>query len=304
MDALLRAVRKSPTQGKTKHSKLGEDWSENKEAVTEGVVFYLKYLGSTLLDELPLGESYGEGISTRAVQRIVEMAKSVGKKLQKVCLSVAPKGICVTDMVTKQVVINMSVYRISFCTADKNHDKVFAFIGRNTINETMECYAFLCAKKKIAQAVTWTVFQAFRLANDQWESSQRVKDSKKTLSEKNEENKHQDTIGNDCASSYTGSLLHTSLDDYPQLPKPETSRNPETVPQHRVEWQNFEDDDVSLDDGFSRLAQDRSRRAVPVFSTNLTQEDVDDTVKQYMGGGQRCFEEFSLQKSMEDLLSI
>ena len=40
-------------------------------------------------------------------------------------------------------------FRISFCTADKNHDKVFAFIARNTINETMECHAYYCAKKKI-----------------------------------------------------------------------------------------------------------------------------------------------------------
>ncbi|KAK3589353.1 hypothetical protein CHS0354_009997 [Potamilus streckersoni] len=304
MDALLRVVRKTPTPGKSKHSKLCEGWSENKEAVTEGVVFYLKYLGSTLLDELPLGESYGEGISTRAVHQIVEMAKSVGKKLQKVCLSVAPKGIYVTDMVTKQVMINMSIYRISFCTADKNHDKVFAFIARNTINETMECYAFLSAKKKIAQAVTLSVAQAFGLANDQWKNSQKSKDNKRTQNGKNQENKHQDMIGDDTASSDTGSLLTTSLTDDPQLPNPEASWNQETSSQQRVEWQNFEDDDENLDDGFSRLAQDRSRPAVPVFSTNLTQEDVDDSVKQYMGGGQKCFEEFSLQKSMEDLLCI
>lgn len=46
------------------------------------------------------------------------------------------------------VIIYIS-YRISFCTADKNHDKVFAFIARNSINETMECHAFYCAKNKI-----------------------------------------------------------------------------------------------------------------------------------------------------------
>ena len=45
----------------------------NREAVTEGVTFYLKYLGSTLLDELPTGQSYGEGQSSKAVQRIVDM---------------------------------------------------------------------------------------------------------------------------------------------------------------------------------------------------------------------------------------
>ena len=54
--------------------------------MTEGVGFYLKYLGSTLLDELPLGESYGEGVSTRAVQRIVDMVGSVLVKLHLIHL--------------------------------------------------------------------------------------------------------------------------------------------------------------------------------------------------------------------------
>ena len=54
-------------------SELGEGWDVNREAVTEGVTFYLKYLGSTLLDELPTGQSYGEGQSSKAVQRIVDM---------------------------------------------------------------------------------------------------------------------------------------------------------------------------------------------------------------------------------------
>ncbi len=39
--------------------------------------------------------------------------------------------------------------RICFCTADKLHEKIFGYIARNTENETIECYAFLCPKKKI-----------------------------------------------------------------------------------------------------------------------------------------------------------
>ena len=39
--------------------------------------------------------------------------------------------------------------RICFCTADKCHGKVFGFIARNTENETMECYAYACSKRKI-----------------------------------------------------------------------------------------------------------------------------------------------------------
>lgn len=39
--------------------------------------------------------------------------------------------------------------RISYCTADKMHDKVFAYIVQSQHNETLECHAFLCPKKKM-----------------------------------------------------------------------------------------------------------------------------------------------------------
>jgi hypothetical protein len=38
--------------------------------------------------------------------------------------------------------------RISYCSADAAHDLVFAFIATNS-NETMECHAFLCPKRKM-----------------------------------------------------------------------------------------------------------------------------------------------------------
>ena len=54
-------------------SELSENWGENNEPVKEGVTFYVKYLGSTLVDELEDGESYGEGTSSEAVKIIVAM---------------------------------------------------------------------------------------------------------------------------------------------------------------------------------------------------------------------------------------
>lgn len=40
-------------------------------------------------------------------------------------------------------------YRISYCTADKTQDKVFAYVSQSQFSETLECHAFLCQKKKI-----------------------------------------------------------------------------------------------------------------------------------------------------------
>lgn len=43
--------------------------------------------------------------------------------------------------------------RISYCTADKTQDKVFAYVSQSQFNETLECHAFLCQKKKIVSCI-------------------------------------------------------------------------------------------------------------------------------------------------------
>ena len=63
---------------------------------------------------------------------------------------------------------------------------------------------------------------------------------------------------------------------------------------------------------FYRLAENRSRKVVdvplrlekiPSFHTNLRKEDVDDSITKYLDT-KTCNEEFSRQRSMEDLLVI
>lgn len=147
-----------------KHQKLSENWTDTRETLLEGMTFNLRYLGMTLVDQ-----PKGEELSAAAVKRVVATAKASGKKLPKVALKVSPQGIVLCDRVSNQLIENISIYRISYCTADKMHDKVFAFIAQNQQNETLECHALLCAKRKVAQAVTLTVAQAFRVAFEFWE---------------------------------------------------------------------------------------------------------------------------------------
>uniref|UniRef100_A0A8C2ELA4 Low density lipoprotein receptor adaptor protein 1b n=1 Tax=Cyprinus carpio TaxID=7962 RepID=A0A8C2ELA4_CYPCA len=174
MDALKsagRAIIRSPSLAKQswtsgKHKKLPENWTDTRETLLEGMVFQLKYLGMTLVEE-----PKGEELSAAAVKRIVATAKAGGKKLQKVTLKVSPRGIILYDSVSNQLIENVSIYRISYCTADKMHDKVFAYIAQSQRNETLECHAYLCTKRKVAQAVTLTVAQAFRVAFEFWQAA-------------------------------------------------------------------------------------------------------------------------------------
>ncbi|XP_034153367.1 low density lipoprotein receptor adapter protein 1b isoform X2 [Esox lucius] len=181
MDALKsagRAIIRSPSLAKQswgvgRHKKLPENWTDTRETLMEGMVFQLKYLGVTLVEQ-----PKGEELSAAAVKRIVTTAKASGKKLQKVTLKVSPRGIILYDCASNQLIENVSIYRISYCTADKMHDKVFAYIAQSQQNETLECHAYLCTKRKVAQAVTLTVAQAFRVAFEFWQAAKEEKEKR------------------------------------------------------------------------------------------------------------------------------
>uniref|UniRef100_A0A668UC83 PID domain-containing protein n=1 Tax=Oreochromis aureus TaxID=47969 RepID=A0A668UC83_OREAU len=181
MDALKsagRAIIRSPSIAKQswgagRHKKLPENWTDTRETLLEGMTFQLKYLGVTMVEQ-----PKGEELSAAAVKRIVATAKASGKKLQKVSLTVSPRGIILRDSASNQLIENVSIYRISYCTADKMHDKVFAYIVQSQHNETLECHAFLCAKRKMAQAVTLTVAQAFKVAFEFWQAAKEEKEKR------------------------------------------------------------------------------------------------------------------------------
>ncbi|KAM5322210.1 low density lipoprotein receptor adapter protein 1 [Glossophaga mutica] len=280
MDALKsagRALIRSPSLAKQswggggRHRKLPENWTDTRETLLEGMIFSLKYLGMTLVEQ-----PKGEEMSAAAVKRIVATAKASGKKLQKVTLKVSPRGIILTDSITNQLIENVSIYRISYCTADKMHGKVFAYIAQSQHSENLECHAFLCTKRKVAQAVTLTVAQAFKVAFEFWQVSKEEKEKREKASQEGG-----DVLGGGRCDSTpslknlvaTGNLLDleekaplstvsantTNVDEAPRAPALNNSS---------VVWEL--DDD--LDEAFSRLAQ--SRTNPQVLDTGLTAQDI------------------------------
>ena len=57
------------------YAELPENWTDTREPVQDGMTFYLKYVGSTLVEELEEGESYGDRVSKNAITTIVNMVK-------------------------------------------------------------------------------------------------------------------------------------------------------------------------------------------------------------------------------------
>ncbi|KAG8588154.1 hypothetical protein GDO81_005891 [Engystomops pustulosus] len=134
-------------------------------------------------------------------------AKASGKKLQKVLLKVTPRGIILHDSVTNKLIENVSIYRISYCTADKLHDKVFAYIAQSQQNETLECHAFLCTKRKMAQAVTLTVAQAFKVAFEIWQVSRDGKEKREKAGSDGEGTSSSQSEGSSSIASLKGGMF-------------------------------------------------------------------------------------------------
>eukprot|EP00075_Anas_platyrhynchos_P004641 XP_012952914.1 low density lipoprotein receptor adapter protein 1 isoform X6 [Anas platyrhynchos] len=147
-------------------TELPESWADMQEPLLEGMCFTLKYLGMTLVEK-----PKGEDMAAAAIRRIIAMAQVGARKFQKVILTVSPRGISLQDADTKEIVENISIYRISYCTTDKLQNKIFAYVAQSQESGALECHAFLSPKKKIAQAVTLTVAQAFQMALDLWEAA-------------------------------------------------------------------------------------------------------------------------------------
>ncbi|XP_016401728.1 low density lipoprotein receptor adapter protein 1-B-like [Sinocyclocheilus rhinocerous] len=263
MDALKsagRAIIRSPSLAKQswtsgKHKKLPENWTDTRETLLEGMVFQLKYLGMTLVEE-----PKGEELSAAAVKRIVATAKAGGKKLHKVTLKVSPRGIVLYDSVSNQLIENVSIYRISYCTADKMYDKVFAYIAQSQRNETLECHAYLCTKRKVAQAVTLTVAQAFRVAFEFWQTAKEEKekqvkcgsDGEAASSSQSESSASLSFVFVEVA---TGDLLdlECGVKDHSGIDGTHPAQNLSTENNNTV-WE-LED---GLDEAFSRLAESRT----------------------------------------------
>lgn len=77
-----------------------------REPVVEGVTFYCKYLGSTLVDD-----PKGEAATAEAIKRIIHTAKQVARKPELVGLHVSLQGIRMEDSVTKEVLLQTSIYK-------------------------------------------------------------------------------------------------------------------------------------------------------------------------------------------------
>jgi len=211
---------KSIWKANSKHKKLSEELALQKDAKEEEkseqpelienendvITYKLKYLGSTVVEKI-----VGDNINTEAVKNIIKVAKAGRKKMQRVNLSVSLKGIAVTDLQGNDV-FKVSIYRISNCSTDAQHRQVFSFVSTDS-NETMECHAFICSKRKMAETVTLAVAHAFSTAYEAWRILPATKEFEKSSFSILKENEKNEIINSKTTTTTTPTIeIANSLD--------------------------------------------------------------------------------------------
>ncbi|KAM4898715.1 protein numb homolog isoform 5-T5 [Sylvia borin] len=96
-----------------------------------------KYLGHVEVDE-----SRGMHICEDAVKRL----KSSGKKAVKAVLWVSADGLRVVDEKTKDLIVDQTIEKVSFCAPDRNFDRAFSYICRDGTTRRWICHCFMAVK--------------------------------------------------------------------------------------------------------------------------------------------------------------
>ncbi|XP_037397591.1 protein numb homolog isoform X5 [Pygocentrus nattereri] len=113
-------------------------WQTDEEAVRSGKCsFPVKYLGHVEVDE-----SRGMHICEDAVKRL----KTAGKKAVRAVLWVSADGLRVVDDKTKDLILDQTIEKVSFCAPDRNFERAFSYICRDGTTRRWICHCFMAIK--------------------------------------------------------------------------------------------------------------------------------------------------------------
>ncbi|XP_052743342.1 low density lipoprotein receptor adapter protein 1-like [Bicyclus anynana] len=173
MTTLLRKMWKNHS----KHKKLCEEWALAecegegwwREAKEGRGCTEVRYAGAA-----PVERAASAPATALAVRSALHTAKTLNKKLQRVNLDISAKGILVNDAETQENVLSVSIYRISYCSADAANARVFAVVEGKSLSgeENHVVHVFVCARRKQARALALSLAHAFNDAYQTWQANE------------------------------------------------------------------------------------------------------------------------------------
>ncbi|XP_055880903.1 protein numb-like isoform X2 [Biomphalaria glabrata] len=116
-------------------------WQEDEKKVREGTCsFQVRYLGY-----IEVFDSRGMHICEEAVKAL----KSCKGKYQRAVLYVSGDALRVVDEISKSMIVDQTIEKVSFCAPDRNHEKGFAYICRDGTTRRWMCHGFLAVKESM-----------------------------------------------------------------------------------------------------------------------------------------------------------
>jgi len=268
MANILKRIRKS-----SRHEKLLEDPQSIEDPVVDGVTFLVKYLGDCEVEN-----DSGEKETATAIKNTITKAKKENSKLTRVSLTISEKGVKMVNNTTKEVMMDISIYNISYCTADPTFDHVFAFICHSQGSDqqgTFSCHTFLCPKKKMATAATLTIAHGFSLAYHNWQDThvgeERHNKQDKILGrgEDNTGEKEEDKDSNVVVTEAVVEKLPDNPNDKTASPPPGPSKHSEEL---LIDW-NHQDSCSKPWEEFKQFEEPQSRSSKWInFDESETQD--------------------------------
>ncbi|XP_070973393.1 protein numb homolog isoform X4 [Oncorhynchus clarkii lewisi] len=124
-------------------------WQTDEESVRSGKCsFAVKYLGHVEVEE-----SRGMHICEGAVKRLKTdrtffkgFFTKAGKKAVKAVLWVSADGLRVVDDKTKDLILDQTIEKVSFCAPDRNFERAFSYICRDGTTRRWICHCFMAIK--------------------------------------------------------------------------------------------------------------------------------------------------------------
>ncbi|XP_074649994.1 protein numb-like isoform X2 [Tubulanus polymorphus] len=188
-------------------------WQEDEKKVREGTCsFQVRYLGC-----IEVFESRGMQVCEEAVKALKQQCKG---KYQRAILYVSGDALRVVDEISKGLIVDQTIEKVSFCAPDRNNEKGFAYICRDGTTRRWMCHGFL-ALKESGERLSHAVGCAFAICLER--KQKRDKESGVTV-----------TYSEDRTSfTRTGSFRQTTMTE--RIVDPQSAIVAEPVPMKKVD---------------------------------------------------------------------
>ncbi|XP_046337089.2 protein numb-like isoform X4 [Haliotis rufescens] len=118
-------------------------WQEDEKKVRDGTCsFQVRYLGC-----IEVFDSRGMQVCEEAVKALKAQCKG---KYQRAVLYVSGDALRVVDEISKSMIVDQTIEKVSFCAPDRNHEKGFAYICRDGTTRRWMCHGFLAVKESVS----------------------------------------------------------------------------------------------------------------------------------------------------------